>query len=166
MNNTIINENGFLKINLGFLGDNYNNLKNSLKKSRIGCVLKSDAYGLGLTKVAKKLVKMGCQDFFLTNLRETLKVRKECSKSNIILLNGLINLQKDEIKKVFHNNIIPTINSLDELKKFNNLSKKFSFKPKITLHFDTGINRLGIDEQEIMLKIMIINEINLIIAIY
>ena len=140
---------GYLKINLGFLGDNYKNLKKTLKKSRIGCVLKSDAYGLGLVEITKKLIKIGCQDFFLTNLDEALKVRKECRKSNIILLNGLINLKQSEIKKVFQNKIIATINSLDELKKFNESSKNLSIKPKITLHFDTGINRLGIDEQEI-----------------
>ena len=148
MKKITINENGLLKINLGFLGDNYKNLKKTLKKSRIGCVLKSDAYGLGLVEITKKLIKIGCQDFFLTNLDEALKVRKECRKSNIILLNGLINLKQSEIKKVFQNKIIATINSLDELKKFNESSKKLSIKPKITLHFDTGINRLGIDEQE------------------
>ena len=76
MNNTIINENGLLKINLDFLGDNYNNLKNSLKKSRIGCVLKSDAYGLGLVEVTKKLIKIGCRDFFLTTLDKP-KSKKE-----------------------------------------------------------------------------------------
>ena len=150
MNNTIINENGLLKINLSFLSDNYNHIKNSLKNSRIGCVLKSDAYGLGLIEVTKKLVNIGCNDFFLTSLDESLKVRNECKKSNIILLNGLINLEKNEIRKIFHKKIIPTINSLDELKKFNELSKSLSFKPKVTLHFDTGINRLGIVEQEII----------------
>ena len=148
MNNTIINENGLLKINLDFFVDNYNNLKNSLNKSRIGCVLKSDAYGLGLIEVTKKLVKIGCNDFFLTNLDESLKVRKECSKSNIILLNGLINLKENEINQVFYNKIIPTINSLDELKKFYELSKSLNPIPKVTLHFDTGINRLGIEEKE------------------
>ena len=149
MKNITINENGLLKINLGFLGDNYKNLKKTLKKSRIGCVLKSDAYGLGLVEITKKLIKIGCQDFFLTNLDEALKVRKECRKSNIILLNGLINLKQSEIKKVFQNEIITTINSLDELKKFYESSKNLNIKHKITLHFDTGINRLGIDEQEI-----------------
>tara|TARA_B100000401_G_scaffold393718_1_gene301726 strand:+ start:825 stop:1019 length:195 start_codon:yes stop_codon:yes gene_type:complete len=64
MNQTIINENALLKVNLTFLSDNYNYLKNSLKNSRIGCVLKSDAYGLGLINVTKKLVKIGCSDFF------------------------------------------------------------------------------------------------------
>tara|TARA_B100000035_G_scaffold105041_1_gene89130 strand:- start:7361 stop:8179 length:819 start_codon:yes stop_codon:yes gene_type:complete len=148
MKNTIINENGLLKINLSFLSDNYYHIKNSLKNSRIGCVLKSDAYGLGLIEVTKKLVKIGCRDFFLTNLEECLRVRNECNKSNIILLNGLIDLEKDEIRKIFHKKIIPTINSLDELKKFNQISKKLIPRPKITLHFDTGINRLGIAEHE------------------
>ena len=50
MNSSIINENGLLKINLSFLRNNYKNLKKTLKKSRIGCVLKSDAYGLGLVE--------------------------------------------------------------------------------------------------------------------
>ena len=31
MNHTIINENALLKVNLSFLSDNYNYLKNSLK---------------------------------------------------------------------------------------------------------------------------------------
>jgi alanine racemase len=148
MNSSIINENGLLKINLSFLRNNYNHVKKILKNTRVGCVLKSDAYGLGLIEVTRKLLKIGCRDFFLTNLSETLKIRKECNKSNIILLNGLINLRKDEINKIFHKKIIPTINSLDELKKFNQLSKNVSYRPKITLHFDTGINRLGIDERE------------------
>ena len=81
MNHTIINENALLKVNLSFLSDNYNYLRNCLKDSRIGCVLKSDAYGLGLINVTKKLIKIGCSDFFLTSLDETLKVRKECRKS-------------------------------------------------------------------------------------
>ena len=149
MNHTIINENALLKVNLSFLSDNYNYLRNCLKDSRIGCVLKSDAYGLGLINVTKKLIKIGCRDFFLTSLDETLKVRKECRKSNIILLNGLINLKTNDVKKIFHKKIIPTINSLDELKRFNKLSKNFDSRPEITLHFDTGINRLGIEEQEI-----------------
>ena len=56
MNQTIINENALLKVNLTFLSDNYNYLRNSLKNARIGCVLKSDAYGLGLINVTKKLI--------------------------------------------------------------------------------------------------------------
>ena len=44
--------------------------------------------------------------FFLTNLDEALKVRKECRKSNIILLNGLINLKQSEIKKSFKTKLL------------------------------------------------------------
>ena len=76
MNQTIINENALLKVNLSFLSDNYNYLRNSLKNSRIGCVLKSDAYGLGLINVTKKLVKIGCSDFFFDKPRRNSKSSK------------------------------------------------------------------------------------------
>ena len=69
MKKITINENGLLKINLGFLGDNYKNLKKTLKKSRIGCVLKSDAYGLGLVEITKKTYKNWLPRFFFDKFR-------------------------------------------------------------------------------------------------
>ena len=53
----IINNNGLLKINLKNLSDNYNFLSKFVKPSRVASVLKSNCYGLGLEKVAKKLIR-------------------------------------------------------------------------------------------------------------
>ena len=39
MNNSIINENGLLKVNLSFLRDNYNYLKNVLKNQELDVFL-------------------------------------------------------------------------------------------------------------------------------
>ena len=146
MKRIIINKNGLLKVNLNNLSANYKILKTYTKNSRIAGVLKSDSYGLGLEKVTKKLVDLGCKDFFLTSLDESILVRSESPQSNIILLNGIINLSQNEISKVFNYNIIPTINSFDELLKLYEFVKKSNEKPKVTLHFDTGINRLGITD--------------------
>ena len=143
----ILNKNGLLKINLNHLGNNYKNLKKILKKSRIGGVLKANAYGLGLNKIARKLLSLGCRDFFLTSLEESLAVRDESKNSNIILLNGIINLNENEIKKMLNFRIIPVINSLLELKKFYKNYNE-SNEETIALHFDTGINRLGVTERE------------------
>ena len=148
MKRIIINKNGLLKVNLNNLSANYKILKTYTKNSRIAGVLKSDSYGLGLERVAKKLVDLGCKDFFLTSLDESILVRSESPQSNIILLNGIINLSQNEISKVFNYNIIPTINSFDELLKLYEFAKKSNEKPKVTLHFDTGINRLGIIDKE------------------
>ena len=50
----IANRNGLLKINLNNLSRNYNFLRKHVKPSRVASVLKSNCYGLGLNKVAKK----------------------------------------------------------------------------------------------------------------
>ena len=144
----IINNNGLLRINLSNLSDNYSFLSEFVKPSRVASVLKSNSYGLGLEKVAKKLLGLGCKDFFLTSFEEAFALKKITSKGNVILLNGIIGQSEKEIYDIFKSKIIPVINSLNELKKFYKYSKKFNINHKITLHFDTGINRIGIDQKE------------------
>ena len=59
--NFIINENCLLKINLNTISLNYKKIqKNISKTSTVSAVLKSNAYGLGLSNIAAKLIKVGC----------------------------------------------------------------------------------------------------------
>ena len=143
--NFIINENCLLRINLNTISLNYKKIqKNISKTSTVSAVLKSNAYGLGLSNIAAKLIKVGCNSFFLNSIKETLHLRKICKNSDIYLLNGLVNINHKEIKEVLDKNIIPVINSLEELEKLIKLKRNLSDCIKISLHFDTGINRLGI----------------------
>ena len=144
----VSNTNGLLRINLKNLSHNYNFLRNFVKPSRVASVLKSNCYGLGLSKIAKKLIELGCRDFFLTSYEEAIALKKITSKGNVILLNGLIGKSEKEIFNIFKNNIIPVINSLNEIKTFYTFSKKLNINHKLTLHFDTGINRIGISQSE------------------
>lgn len=146
--NHITNNNGLLKINLNNLSYNYNFLRKQVKPSRVASVLKSNCYGLGLDRVTKKLVNLGCKDFFLTSYEEAFALKKLIVKGNIFLLNGLIGQTESKIFNIFKYKIIPVINSFDELKTFYKFSKKFNISHKLTLHFDTGINRIGIDPNE------------------
>ena len=144
----IINNNGLLKINLKNLASNYKFLSRYVEPSRVASVLKSNCYGLGLNKVSKKLIELGCKDFFLTNYEEALALKKVTSKGNVILLNGIIGKSEREISNIFKKNIIPVINSFGEILKFYKFIKKFKVNHKVTLHFDTGINRIGISPLE------------------
>jgi len=141
----IVNNNGLLKINLKNLEYNYKSLKKIVKPAKLAAVLKSNCYGLGLKEITKKLLTLKCNYFFLTSYEESIALFKLSKRSNIFLLNGIINLSNDSIKNIFNNKIIPVINSFRELKKFNSIAKELNPNHKVTLHFDTGINRLGID---------------------
>ena len=71
----IINNNGLLKINLKNLASNYKFLSRYVEPSRVASVLKSNCYGLGLNKVSKKLIELGCKDFF-NQLRGSFSLKK------------------------------------------------------------------------------------------
>ncbi len=144
----IINENSLLKINLNTLGKNYENLKKNVQPADIAAVLKSNCYGLGIEKISEKLIELGCKNFFLTCLEESILVKEKSKQSNVFLLNGIINLSNKNIKKVIKKNIIPVINSYEELKKFHQIYDCHNQYP-LCLHFDTAINRLGIPKNEI-----------------
>ena len=102
----IINNNGLLRINLSNLSDNYSFLSEFVKPSRVASVLKSNSYGLGLEKVAKKLLGLGCKDFFLTSFEEAFALKKITSKGNVILLNGIIGQSEKKMYDIFKSKII------------------------------------------------------------
>ena len=128
------------------LEHNYKILKGTSSPSNLAAVLKSDCYGLGSERILKKLVELGCDHFFLTSLEESIFIRQKSKNTKIILLNGIINLTKNDFYKILNFKIIPVINSFDELKKFNSFLKETNSSHPLIFHFDTGINRLGISE--------------------
>jgi alanine racemase len=99
-------------------------------------VLKANAYGLGIEKCAKALSDAGCNSFFVAHLSEGLELRKYLPKpSRIFVLNGFIGC---EASILFDNGLTPVINNLDQVRAWQ------AYKRSCVVHFDTGMNRLGI----------------------
>ena len=120
------------------------------KNCIVAATVKADAYGLGIKAVAKSLIKSKCKIFFVATLTEAVELRNINNKISIYVLNGLNN-----DVAIFHkHNIIPVINNLEQLKKAELFSAQKKLRLKIALHFDTGMSRLGLDEEEtkILLK--------------
>jgi len=132
-----------LKINLKAIADNYFILKAKAGGREIAAVVKANAYGLGVEKVAPVLKEAGCKLFFVANLDEALELREILPSSDIAVLNGVI---KGQGKFFAENNIIPVLNSMEQIDLW---SKTFNQKPSM-IHVDSGMNRLGIpiDEYE------------------
>lgn len=125
-----------LTIDLDAVSRNY-----ALLKTRVGpnvnvaAMVKADAYGLGVDKIAPVLSNEGCKLFFVATLEEGIYLRKILPSADIAVLNGYD-------KKIHHDiagaNLIPVINTLDQLKQLTN-----NPLPHIW-HIDTGMNRLGL----------------------
>ena len=140
---------GFLNISLNKIKSNWIVL-NAASQGKASAVIKANAFGLGMNKIAKSLIEVGCNYFYVANLDEALELRKEntSNKVSIAILEGFF--EGSEIIYV-ENNLIPIINNLNQLKRLNdfNVLNKGNQNLKAILNIDTGMNRLGLNSEEI-----------------
>lgn len=151
-----MNRKNQLIIDKNIIRSNYNKIK-ELTNSAIGAVVKADAYGLGATKISEIFYEENCRDFFVANLEEGVVIRSLFSDANIYVLNGSDVL---DCKFFQEYRLTPVINFLDQLDIWLNYFKEFSPNAPIILHFDSGMNRYGIREEELQKILNIIKEKN------
>ena len=136
-----------LEIDTNNLLHNYKYLASISRSSLTGATIKANAYGLGDIKVFKILYKAGCRHFFVATIQEAITIRNKYKGGFIYVLNGL---NKKNIKYLFkEKNIIPIINSIESFNELQDNMKNIKKIINIGLHIDTGINRLGLNINEL-----------------
>lgn len=139
----------FLTVDLDALAANYRFFQaKACSSCAVAGVVKADAYGLGAAPVAKALHALGCRFFFVATPEEGLVVRRvlDDSESVVAILGGVYpGAEKDYAAHA----LTPVLNSLDEIARW----KEAVPDAAALLHFDTGMNRLGLgpDETEVLL---------------
>ena len=139
-------DNAILEMNLKALSANYKTIKKNLNPAtECAATVKANAYGIGDRKVVKELIKNGCKTFFVAHLSESIQLREYSKKIKIYCYHGI---SKKNYKEFIKFKISPITNTINQLNLLNNLAKKKQFNSGIAIHFDTGMSRLGLDEQE------------------
>lgn len=126
----------YLEIDLDILNYNLKKLTDRIDINKIMAVVKADAYGHGLEKVVKKLIKLGVNKFGVATLDEA-KVVYSINKNVFIHIFGII--EKEEYKNIEDTNIRVTVSDFETL----NYLKDNKLKNKIHIKLDTGMTRLG-----------------------
>ena len=135
-----------IQINLKAIKNNYLFLKQYCKKSEVAAMVKASSYGLGgKNKIVQMLRSLKCNNFFVANLNEAIIIRNKFKDINIYVLNGL---NKNEENIFFKNNIIPVLNTYDQLITWIKFLKK-NISQKLVIHIDTGMNRLGFQNYDV-----------------
>ena len=139
-------QSGILQINLQAISDNYSIFKNTVGEGKeVAGVLKANAYGLGLEAIVKKLTALNCPQFFVATLEEAIALRKVNTSTPVAVLGGLFTgAERDYLQ----NNILPVLNTPEEIERWNNIATKHDQKLPAIIHFDTGMNRLGLSADE------------------
>lgn len=138
---------GILTISLKALRHNYQTIAKRIAPARAAAVVKADAYGLGADKVAPAFYQAGCRDFFVAHLDEALSLRPQLSDDAILyVLNGL---QPQTEETCADAQIIPVLNSLEQLENWQKLARKRGITLPALLQLDTGMARLGLSHEEL-----------------
>ncbi len=136
-----------LTVNLTALADNYKYLASKAGGTRIGASVKADAYGLGAGVVGRALYGAGCRIFFVAHAGEGKILRTSIGpKASVYVLSG--NTPQDTAI-FFGSKLKPVINSLTQARDWVRAIKDVNHAPRTALHFDTGMNRLGIPSEEV-----------------
>jgi len=135
-----------LGIDLDALAENYGILA-AQAASGIGCaaVVKADAYGLGVDRVAASLFAAGCRQFFVAQLEEGIELRGLLPGAEIHVLGGLLPGLENDFQA---HRLTPTLNSLGEIEIWARRARQGNALAA-DLHVDTGMRRLGLPPDEL-----------------
>ncbi len=107
---------------------------------RYVAVVKADAYGHGLAQTAARLMQSGADMFAVANVREAVAIREMGSGWPILVLSAVL---PHEDAYLFQHNLIPTISTLEEIRRLDGKARAGKTTLNVHLKIDTGMGRLG-----------------------
>jgi len=137
--------NGRLTIDLGAIVKNWQALDAISPRALTGAVLKADAYGTGLLPSGLALHNAGARFFYVATIDEGIALRAELRDAHIFILNGLYPGASDYYRE---HRLMPILSSMEMLEEWLTVCVRENEALPAGLHFDTGMNRLGLRIQE------------------
>ncbi len=128
------------EIDLTAITHNLKKIREKVGNARIVAIVKANAYGHGIIRVAETAVNAGVDYLGVGFLEEGLLLRRRGFTIPILVLGGVLFHQ---VHRFIDNELEITVSSLDLAYAINAAAEKLGSKAKIHLKFDTGMNRIG-----------------------
>ena len=153
---------------------NKSNLEKNLKIVRsinknLICVIKDNAYGLGIENILPILLENKCDYFAVAYIEEAVKIQKLLENLKLENQNGKIKVmalnyvKPENVGDAIRNNIELTVFNFSQLLDYLKILDEFfeNMTLKIHIKVNSGMNRLGFDKNEILELIKIVKKYNL-----
>lgn len=131
-----------LVINLDRISRNIDKFLVNIHKDKFMAVLKANAYGHGLEKIAKFCIAKGIKWYGVATYKEAIKIYSISKNANILILGPI---EKKYYKTLSDKNIHFTITDFKEIEYLI----KNNIDAKIHIAYDTGMGRIGFDKNNI-----------------
>ncbi|MDH3269609.1 MAG: alanine racemase [Ignavibacteria bacterium] len=130
-----------VEVDLKILDENFKAIKAHVKKSKVMPILKANAYGHGLVRVAKLYEELKVDYLGVAVVEEGILLREMGIKMPILVLGGIWG---NQIPLFLKHNLSITASSIDKLKQIDETSAQMKIKAIVHLKIDTGMERLGV----------------------
>ena len=129
----------WVEIDLDGLRANYRRIAAAVRPAKVLCVLKANAYGLGVEPYAAALAKADCVGFGVAEPHEAIQLLPFGKPVQI-----LSSVLPDEIEPMVAAGVILPVIDVPTAKLIDAAAKRVGRKAKVHFKLDTGMGRLGI----------------------
>lgn len=130
-----------VEVNLNHLTHNLQQVRNRVGDAQVMAIVKANAYGHGLIRVAQHFEKQGVDQLGVAFLEEGIALRKAGIKLPILVMGGIC---AGQLEHFFDHDLEITVSSLDKLRLVEEAAQQKNKKAIIHLKIDTGMNRIGV----------------------
>lgn len=131
----------WVEIDFNKLRRNYSKIASSVTPSKVLCVMKANAYGLGVLAYADALAQTDAMGFGVAEPFEALQLKEANLGKPVQILSSVL---PDEIEAMVNAGIILPVTDFEQAKTINSTSEKLGKKATVHFKIDTGMGRLGI----------------------
>jgi alanine racemase len=131
-----------LSIDLDAIRANYRLLRERAGPATCAGVMKADAYGLGMARVAPALAREGCRVFFTAHVDEGMRLRALVPRdATIYVLHGAM---PGVTREFVEHDLIPVLNDPGQVADWRAAARALGRRLPAAIQFDTGMSRMGL----------------------
>lgn len=135
-----------ITIDLDALEANYRFCSRKLHPATCAAVVKADAYGLGVKKIAPVLRQAGCRQFFTATHREGAALRAILPDAEIYILEGVT---ERSLAVFCDQGLVPVLITPSHSALWAAKARELGHPLPAIIDIDTGMTRLGFGEREL-----------------
>jgi alanine racemase len=130
-----------VEVDLKQLTENFNTIKKYVSPSKVMAVLKANAYGNGLVRVAELMQELNADYLGVAVLEEGILLRQSGITLPILVMGGMLG---NQIPVFLKYDLTMTASSIEKLNQIDEAASAMKVKAKVHLKIDTGMERIGV----------------------
>ena len=130
-----------VEVDLNAIQENYQKIKEHVGSCKIMPILKANAYGHGLLRIAQLFEKINADYLGVAVVEEGILLREKGINIPILVLGGVWG---NQVPLFLKHNLTITASSIDKLNQIDDTAGQMKVKAKVHLKIDTGMERIGV----------------------